>query len=255
MIGTLDPWTILGIEPGSDFRRVRKAYAERLKQTHPEEDPQGFMRLREAYEILRRSLSPTGGFTPSLSPTPCVVLEPESEPPPIPKSPVQERVSPLAPAWDVLGSVKHLMEQVKSICRDPRRCESVGDWRALLEDEDLWWVDVRVEFGNQLLEFLASSDVDPGWAVWILLQEEFRWRERGLDLLRDLDVDSVEGVLKRVERAISEKPPYYLQFRELFTLSESRDPSSVDRIPYLGVLVDHFGWFAAAATLLVLWLA
>ena len=39
MSTTIDPWAILGIERCDDFKRDRKAYAEKLEQTHPEQDP------------------------------------------------------------------------------------------------------------------------------------------------------------------------------------------------------------------------
>lgn len=42
-------WKLLQIEPTKDQALIKKAYAARSKVCHPEEDPEGFMRLREAY--------------------------------------------------------------------------------------------------------------------------------------------------------------------------------------------------------------
>lgn len=40
----------LGLPADADARTVKRAYAQRLKRTRPDEDPQGFQQLREAYE-------------------------------------------------------------------------------------------------------------------------------------------------------------------------------------------------------------
>ena|GEM_PF-2674121 len=44
------PWNILGIEPTADELAIRRAYARKLKQFRPDEDPEGFANLVRARE-------------------------------------------------------------------------------------------------------------------------------------------------------------------------------------------------------------
>lgn len=43
-------WSVLGLEPDADTRSIKRQYAALLKQHRPDEDPEGFQRLRDAYE-------------------------------------------------------------------------------------------------------------------------------------------------------------------------------------------------------------
>lgn len=43
-------WTALGLEPTKDVSAIKRAYAEKAKICHPEEDPEGFLQLRQAYQ-------------------------------------------------------------------------------------------------------------------------------------------------------------------------------------------------------------
>ena len=46
-----DHWSMLGLEePTRDISAVKRAYARKSREYHPEEDPEGFLRLREAYQ-------------------------------------------------------------------------------------------------------------------------------------------------------------------------------------------------------------
>lgn len=43
-------WQILEIEPTSDTKSIKRAYAKKLKVTRPDEDPKGFQDLHWAYK-------------------------------------------------------------------------------------------------------------------------------------------------------------------------------------------------------------
>ncbi len=53
----------LGLGPDADERAIKRAYAARLKTTRPDEDPEGFQRLNEAYQaaLAWRQRHPPGG--------------------------------------------------------------------------------------------------------------------------------------------------------------------------------------------------
>lgn len=46
----MDCWKILGIEPDSDKKAIKIAYAKQLKTTRPDEDAEAFQRLHQAYK-------------------------------------------------------------------------------------------------------------------------------------------------------------------------------------------------------------
>ncbi|NVD99009.1 J domain-containing protein [Massilia sp. BJB1822] len=45
------PWETLGVPQDSDERSIKRAYAKLLKATRPEDDAEGFQRLRQAYDM------------------------------------------------------------------------------------------------------------------------------------------------------------------------------------------------------------
>ena len=69
----MDIWEILGIPETEDLDTIRRAYAKKLKEVHPEEDPEGFQRLHAAYQAVRKLAR--GAESDSLSET-----QPQKEP-------------------------------------------------------------------------------------------------------------------------------------------------------------------------------
>lgn len=53
-------WNILGLAPGADRAAIRHAYAQKVKTVHPEEDPDGFAALHDAFnKALKAASAPT----------------------------------------------------------------------------------------------------------------------------------------------------------------------------------------------------
>ncbi len=48
----MNPYRLLGIRPDAGVRDIKRAYASRLKQARPDRDPEGYQRLREAYDAV-----------------------------------------------------------------------------------------------------------------------------------------------------------------------------------------------------------
>lgn len=46
----MDCWSLLELPEDADERSIKRSYARQLKITRPDEDAEGFQRLREAYE-------------------------------------------------------------------------------------------------------------------------------------------------------------------------------------------------------------
>lgn len=47
-------WEILGLEPTTDLKKIKKAYSSLLPKYHPEDDPEGYQRLRQAFDFARK---------------------------------------------------------------------------------------------------------------------------------------------------------------------------------------------------------
>lgn len=50
----MDCWTVLQLADDADERTIKRSYARQLKNCRPDDDPEGFQRLREAYEEALR---------------------------------------------------------------------------------------------------------------------------------------------------------------------------------------------------------
>lgn len=139
---------ILEIEETRDEDAIKMAYRLLLKKTNPEDDPEGFKRLREAYEVAM-----------------AWARQAEAEACETEKSEVD--------LW---------IDQVDQVYTDITRRRDVECWKRLLADPVCEGLDTSLDAKNQLMIYLASHIYLPH-DVWQMLDGQFQILE-DMDRLR-----------------------------------------------------------------------
>ncbi|MGH9388310.1 MAG: hypothetical protein ACRD1Z_01760, partial [Vicinamibacteria bacterium] len=228
-------WEVLGIDPTTDRRVIKKAYAARLKEFHPEDDPEGFAIVRSAYEAARSWAADQGAEVAddaSQEEEPrklerkmealeasfdARLNEPESAPPK--KVRRRRRAGSTLPKFflrtarqkrereeEVVQAVDALMKRVRRLETRPDELNSERGWAPLLEGEVLWDLDLKCAFQWALLEYLGSRRPELPHGVWRLLDQRFRWVENAKELHRTHDASVVDWVLAQIHEARRHRP-------------------------------------------------
>ena len=129
---------ILGLSETKEEEQIRQSYLTLLKGTNPEDDPEGFKRLREAYEEALRFAGQQDE-------------EEEEEP---------------------QGEVGLWMKRVREVYRDILSRREPENWKALFDDPVCAGLDTFLDARGQLLGFLSGHSFLPQ-TVWVLLDQTF----------------------------------------------------------------------------------
>lgn len=132
----MNKWKILGIDKTKDKQMIKDAYRSRLVHVNPEDDAEGFMRLRKAYEDALIEADAAG--------------EPEAEP-----------------------VESGLLYEITSLYKDFKRRIDVEEWRSLFAREEFTGLDTADASMYELLTFLMGHNCLPR-KVFKLIVDEFR---------------------------------------------------------------------------------
>lgn len=137
-----DIWSILQIEPTDSKREIRRAYAAQARKYHPEEQPEEFAGLQEAYQLaLKYTEQSSVGGCEEQFPTAFVMMEEASE--------VQEDVVPKESSKSLLAELESGYEA------EQKRRQNEGALKALIT----LFEDPKAAKGNKAWAEFFQSDL------------------------------------------------------------------------------------------------
>lgn len=167
-------WDILGLSQTKNKMEIKEAYMTKLQKINPEDNEEGFKKLRAAYEEALK-------FADS---------DDVSE---------DDDITPIG-IW--IKNIKELYNKF-SLRIDE------DSWREMLEDDICFSIDSREEASNKLLEFLIDYFNLPK-KIWFLFDECFSWSEKIEDLYKDFHENFVDYINDRINLNYKDSLNYYL---------------------------------------------
>ncbi|MFF0830226.1 tetratricopeptide repeat protein [Brevibacillus sp. NPDC003359] len=174
-------WRILDIEPTDDISTIKKAYAKKLKLHHPEDDPDGYQQLREAYDraikmAKQREKKQKAEVTFTADTEAPIQTEEDT-----PILTVQHRLSfqhidATLDRNDPVEEIDTFMEQVKALYDDFPSRINPENWTKLLRSDLVWNIHQNRIVSDRLFHFLHEHHHLPK-SVWLILEDGFQWRE------------------------------------------------------------------------------
>lgn len=193
-------FTILDMEPTTDEDRLKERYHELLRGTNPEDDPEGFKRLREAYETAV-----------SLARRP---VENEEEP--------KEK-----------DEIDLWLDRVQDVYWYLNTRNDLALWKELFRDDVCVALDTALDTRERFLVFLMSH-VYVDQPIWQLIDEEFRIREDMEELKELFPSDFLNYIVFQIEN------PAFLPYEQLEVLALDESEVEIDTyiVNYLRIKSD-----------------
>jgi hypothetical protein len=140
-------WDILGLTPTDDEQAIKKAYRMKLRQHHPEEDPDGFRQVREAYESVLHHLQQSATVKNEPSPTH------SQEPIQGQKSPTDETTSQQA------------INTLQILLANPRQRFQLDQWQTWVDQVQQHAITEQEEISDKAVHLVLSNRWLPGGII------------------------------------------------------------------------------------------
>ncbi|WP_052759453.1 tetratricopeptide repeat protein [Paenibacillus sp. DMB20] len=195
-------WEVLEIDPTEDVSAIKKAYAKKLKLHHPEDDPEGYQRLREAYDgAMKQAKRLAGEYRNSEAVVSAPYREQEELRPyaqqysndpdsadgmDVPyeqyelyRNPVHETTLTEQPP---VHPIQGFMARLDALYSDFYARIDTSNWETLLNSDIVWNVEHSEALQDALISFLEDCHHLPR-PVWELMDMMFHWTENRNELM------------------------------------------------------------------------
>jgi hypothetical protein len=254
MMDAAQSWQILGIAPTPDEREVKRAYAKLLKTMRPEDDPDAFQRLREAFEAALWAADELRSAPPA---------EPAAQPERTPReieleNAFRPHIERLAELNEKGTSDEALAALEEMMARFDLHHAKQGDplaWQ-LFEDGMLWICcdiaanhDEFLRAGMNMFGWIEPgswlAEKDPKTVEWLKLRMREADALDAVDKLFDLvDAGDDAGAVRMLDTLVNDEMLINVDVRHLFEAELMVGLSEFEPIPSLlsQRAIELFGW-------------
>lgn len=195
-------WDILGIEPTKNTSDIKKSYAAKLKIFHPEKDPEGYQKLREAYDmaikfaksnkdievnnsfesqassesIKDKHISEENEIEPEINPE----IEPINDSNTKIPSRIVHKNFHVNQQTSTQQQIHELMDKLKELYGNFFSRIEVENWKVLLNSDIVWNIKSKTSLEQHILDFLSSHHYLPQ-DVFELFDSYFHWSGKELN--------------------------------------------------------------------------
>lgn len=171
----VNAWQVLDIEPTDDLSKIKKAYSMKLKIHHPEDDPEGYQALREAFDLAKkeakRGIEHSDVSESTRFSEPTITLHEEGD--------YEEKADTSFRNQDTYSiensnPISEFMEKVEKVYHNFQERINEEKWLELLDDKSLWDMQQRARINDALFYFLQENHLLPK-RIWSLLEDHFDW--------------------------------------------------------------------------------